>query len=376
MHHCRYFWRVHARRRPLVCHFQSNQKLLPLITINRTLSGKHGIGADQALEWEVVTANGTLVKASTTQNTDLYWALSGGGGGTYGVVVSLTVRAHPDGVVGGLTFGFETPSGSLNDDALWDAVAFFQIKALPGIADAGAHVQWSVWGGVFSIGEATIPGASIDDMHAIFRPFTDYLTSQGIVYSMNVTSLPNFYEHADLYLGPFPHGRIWSNQIQGGAFISRETSASTTDGPKLLDILRHIGTNTSFAVVGYSFNGSVKYPSIPPNAVHPGWRDMLTYFLIVQPWNYTAPIADMREQERLISDEVMPPLQDIAIGAYMNEADFRNPRWKEDYYGPNWDRLSEIKRKWDPKGLLYAVTAVGSESWALDGEGRLCRVEE
>lgn len=141
MHHCRYFWRVHARRRPLVCHFQSNQKLLPLITINRTLSGKHGIGADQALEWEVVTANGTLVKASTTQNTDLYWALSGGGGGTYGVVVSLTVRAHPDGVVGGLTFGFETPSGSLNDDALWDAVAFFQIKALPGIADAGAHVQ-------------------------------------------------------------------------------------------------------------------------------------------------------------------------------------------------------------------------------------------
>lgn len=213
-------------------------------------------------------------------------------------------------------------------------------------------------------------------MHAIFRPFTDYLTSQGIVYSMNVTSLPNFYEHADLYLGPFPHGRIWSNQIQGGAFISRETSASTTDGPKLLDILRHIGTNTSFAVVGYSFNGSVKYPSIPPNAVHPGWRDMLTYFLIVQPWNYTAPIADMREQERLISDEVMPPLQDIAIGAYMNEADFRNPRWKEDYYGPNWDRLSEIKRKWDPKGLLYAVTAVGSESWALDGEGRLCRVEE
>src|ERR1700712_2958713 len=55
------------------------------------LSSTHGLGADQVLEWELVTANGTHLIASPTQNSDLYWALSGGGPGTYGVVVSVTV---------------------------------------------------------------------------------------------------------------------------------------------------------------------------------------------------------------------------------------------------------------------------------------------
>ncbi|KAK2598894.1 hypothetical protein QQS21_005636 [Conoideocrella luteorostrata] len=48
------------------------------------LSSMHGMGADLILEWEAVTANGTHLIASPTENKDLYWAFSGGGGGTYG----------------------------------------------------------------------------------------------------------------------------------------------------------------------------------------------------------------------------------------------------------------------------------------------------
>ncbi|KAH7337341.1 hypothetical protein BKA66DRAFT_507228, partial [Pyrenochaeta sp. MPI-SDFR-AT-0127] len=65
------------------------------------LSTNFGLGADQTLEFEVATAAGKIVKASRTQNSDLYWALSGGGGGTYAVVLSVTVRAYPDAKVGG-----------------------------------------------------------------------------------------------------------------------------------------------------------------------------------------------------------------------------------------------------------------------------------
>lgn len=39
------------------------------------LSTSFGLGADQTLEWEVVTASGEVVTASRTQNVDLYWAL-------------------------------------------------------------------------------------------------------------------------------------------------------------------------------------------------------------------------------------------------------------------------------------------------------------
>jgi|TARA_R110002003_G_scaffold103_1_gene8103 FAD/FMN-containing dehydrogenase len=331
------------------------------------------MGADQALEWEIMTTNGTLMTVSPVEYPDLYWALAGGGGGTYGVVISLTVRAHPDNITGGLTFAFTSPSGTVDDDALWDAVLFFQRHALPGIVDAGAHIQWAVAGPVFFIGETTISGATEDDMRSVMRPFTDYLTSQGIAFQMNITSYPNFYEHANHYIGPFPYGTFYSAQIQGGAMISRSTALSNTTGPELIKRLRRISTTTNFTVISYGFDGSIKDPSTPLNAVHVGWRDLLSYFVISQQWNYDIPFAVMDEQERQLTDEIMPPLQELASGAYMNEADFRNPRWKEEFYGRNWDKLSSIKKKWDPTGLLYAITAVGSEVWKEDDEGRLCR---
>ena len=50
------------------------------------LSTQFGLGADQTLEFEVVTAAGKVVTASRSENSDLFWALSGGGAGNYGVV--------------------------------------------------------------------------------------------------------------------------------------------------------------------------------------------------------------------------------------------------------------------------------------------------
>lgn len=60
------------------------------------LASKFCLAADQVLEWEVVTGRGELLTATQSKNSDLYWALSGGGGGTYGVVLSMTSKAYPD----------------------------------------------------------------------------------------------------------------------------------------------------------------------------------------------------------------------------------------------------------------------------------------
>eukprot|EP00128_Syssomonas_multiformis_P015447 Colp12_sorted_trinity150504_noHs@18271 len=54
-----------------------------------------GLGVDNILEAEVVLANGTVVMANSELNPDLYWALRGGGGSTWGVITALTLRAHP-----------------------------------------------------------------------------------------------------------------------------------------------------------------------------------------------------------------------------------------------------------------------------------------
>jgi FAD/FMN-containing dehydrogenase len=55
------------------------------------MSGLYGMGTDSALEFHVVTANGTFITANETSNADLFWALRGGGGSTFGIVTSAIV---------------------------------------------------------------------------------------------------------------------------------------------------------------------------------------------------------------------------------------------------------------------------------------------
>jgi FAD/FMN-containing dehydrogenase len=58
------------------------------------LSTERGLGADMVLEYKVVTADGNLVVANEVSNPDLFWALRGGGGGTWGVVVEATFKVR------------------------------------------------------------------------------------------------------------------------------------------------------------------------------------------------------------------------------------------------------------------------------------------
>ena len=65
----------------------------------------YGLACDNLLAAEVVTADGSVVRASADDDTELYWALRGGGG-NFGVVTSLEMALHPVGptVLGGVVF--------------------------------------------------------------------------------------------------------------------------------------------------------------------------------------------------------------------------------------------------------------------------------
>lgn len=59
------------------------------------LSNNFGLGADRVLQYRVVTPQGEYLTANACQNTDLFYALRGGGGGTFGVVMESTFLAEP-----------------------------------------------------------------------------------------------------------------------------------------------------------------------------------------------------------------------------------------------------------------------------------------
>ena len=59
-----------------------------------SFSKKYGTAASNILQVEVVTANGDILIANNCQHTDLFWALRGGGGGTFGVVTKMTLKTY------------------------------------------------------------------------------------------------------------------------------------------------------------------------------------------------------------------------------------------------------------------------------------------
>jgi Berberine and berberine like len=77
----------------------------------------------------------------------------------------------------------------------------------------------------------------------------------------------------------------------------------------------------------------------------------------------------------LMTDEFVPQIEAVTpgSGAYMNEADFRQPNFQEVFFGDNYAALLAIKEKWDPDSLFYALAGVGSEVWVVDNDGRMCK---
>ena len=109
------------------------------------LARKHGLSAESVLAVEVVTADGTLLRADRTQNTDLFWALRGGGGGL-GVVVAMEIALYEveDLVAGMMIWPWERSEEVLTAYVEWAETApnavstsarMLQIPPLPDIPE-------------------------------------------------------------------------------------------------------------------------------------------------------------------------------------------------------------------------------------------------
>lgn len=69
-----------------------------------SLSPRYGLGVDNVLEIEIVTADGILRTVNEYNSPDLFWALRGGGGGTWGVITKATYKAYPSEQLAGVRY--------------------------------------------------------------------------------------------------------------------------------------------------------------------------------------------------------------------------------------------------------------------------------
>ncbi|KAE9378306.1 FAD/FMN-containing isoamyl alcohol oxidase-like protein MreA, partial [Stipitochalara longipes BDJ] len=332
------------------------------------LNGPYGLGADNVLEWEVVTTEGKYVTATLTENQDLYWALSCGGGGTYGVVLSLTAKIHQDGPIGGAFLAFS--AADIGQDTFWQAIDFFH-SSLPPIVDTGATVLYQFTQGTFAIVSLTAPDRNITQVGNLLAPFLAGLSKLKIPFKFAPSYFDNYYDHFAASFGPLPYGPFPVSQFTSSRLVSR--TALAQEPAAVSKAFRNTVKDGNFYMVCQALNPNLANNSA--NAVLPTWRETLTHCIAVGPRNWTIPYADMVARERELTEDIMPMLEEVTpdSGTYLNEGNFAQLDWQQQFYGENYDRLSEVKSNYDPSRLLYAVTAVGSEKWIQESDGRLCR---
>ncbi|TVY19102.1 FAD-linked oxidoreductase ZEB1 [Lachnellula arida] len=337
------------------------------------LSGLYGLGADNVLEWEVVTADGEHLIATPSQNQDLYWAMSGGGGGSYAVALSMTMRVFEDGPIGRASFAISnTTAGST--DAFWEAVNTFHSNLQPILDNQGISVTYIVLANSLIVLPITAPNRTAAEVTEILAPLTNALGTQGLNLSaigFTVATAPSFLSHYNETVGPELYAAT-ANSITSGRMLSRDNLANNVTA--IGNAMRSITANGHFELLCTAFNANGLVPKVSANAVHPAWKNTLSNCIISGVWDWSIPFEEMLQRQDELTNIATPALEAATPGSaiYLNEANYQQPDWQEQFYGDNYPKLRAIKKVHDPGNMFYGLTAVGSEAWEADSEGRLC----
>lgn len=291
----------------------------------------YGLGADQVLEATVALACGEIVTANPCENPDLFYAIRGGGGGTYGVVLSTVIKAYPTVKVAAIHYAF-APRSDSNMAQFMDALADVY-TAYPELTDTGfnGYGSWAIaspapiWGNhtvgfqqVFAIFGKTEAEAS-----ALFAPFTHKMEKYKTSLNFNSTSYA-FAKYFDYYntlsgiIGPVGYsGAVGSRLLDRKALTSSRAALST-----MLNITA--GTPDQFASTNIALVGGgqvFRDASDPHSGVNPAWRDTYLENICARGWPPGSPASVTQPIQQDVTNVKLQALKDLApdSGTYMNE---------------------------------------------------------
>jgi len=364
-----------------------------------------GTAAAGLLEAEVVTADGKVRIANACTNPDLFWALKGGGGGSFGVVTRVTLRTHElPKFLGSASGKIKAQTDAAFRELITHFIGFYrdnlfnphwgeQVKLQPdntlelsmvcqGLDDAQVK---SIWQPFFDWAKNS-KDLKTSDLHAgagqQARHWWDvvYRKSKGSD-SMISDPRPG---------APAMHGWWSGDQGQVGAFLHGyeslwlpATLLQPNQQTRLADALFAASRHKE---VGMHFNKGIAgapadaVAATKDTATNPVVVDAFVLVIIADGERPSYPglarpaldTAAARRNAREI-DLATAELSKIApnAGSYVSESNYFNSSWQKAYWGTNYPRLRAIKKKYDPNGLFFVYHGVGSEDWSRDGFTRL-----
>ncbi|KAL7928879.1 FAD-binding domain-containing protein [Trichoderma chlorosporum] len=344
---------------------------------------KYGLAADNVWEMEIVTPGGDIVIANEDTQQDLFWAMRGGGGSTFGVIISVTLKTHPSPKILGVTFMIATdPKESFVFDLITyvaSQIPNLMAQGLSGYNYATSDMPTPVQiPGVPDriagfLGSTVLQDAESPDVVAkIFNPINETLRERW-ADKVQFYTLATAY---DSWLGWFSQN--YDTDPAGGSqyLVSRllDGEALTGDPTKLKNALQAaVAPSGSMAVFMVGGKGVQEAkPRGGSDAVNPAWRTAYVHTINSQsfgPFNKTA-----ENDAKATLDKAFQPLRDLTpkSGAYINEAFPFEKDWQQTFWGSNYARLLQIKREVDPTDVFWCAPCVGNERWEVRQDGKLC----
>jgi hypothetical protein len=293
-----------------------------------------GWAVDHVRALEVVTADGMLRRATATEETELFWALRGGGKGTLGVVVALEIDLHPVSRLygGGMHFAADSAERVLTTWAEWtrtapeamgSSVLLIRMPDLPALPDAlrgryVVHVRFAFTG-------------SAEEGERQVRPFRDLGPVTDTVAEMPYSAV----------------GSIHAEPTTPVPFHGRNTMLASLDAAGVAELLRHAGPSADapYLVELRLMGGALARPGAVPSAL--ARRD--GEFVL-----YAGGVAepDRAPAVRAALDRLLTALAPWGTGGvcvnFLSGPDVTAAQLATGYLPADVERLAAVKRAVDP----------------------------
>ncbi|HZM18181.1 MAG TPA: FAD-binding oxidoreductase [Gaiellaceae bacterium] len=296
---------------------------------------KHGLTIDDVLAAEVVTADGQHLRIDADSHPDLFWAIRGGGG-NFGVATRFQLRLHElDGIVGGMlilpatadtVYGFMAEAEAAPEElsAIANVMPAPPMPFLP----AEQHGRLVIFALLAYAGEADAGERAVAPFRALAEPVADMVRP---------------IRYPELFVAPPDEGDYHPVAVARTMYVDSIDRSAAETIVEQLEASTAMMAVTQLRMLG---GAAARVPVDATAYAHRQSRIMVNVAAL-----FGAP-EEAPEHERWVVG-LADALRQDDTGAYVNFlGDEGEERIRAAYPGPTWDRLVEIKRRYDPTNLF------------------------
>jgi FAD/FMN-containing dehydrogenase len=292
------------------------------------LARQYGLSCDNVVSFEVVTADGDVVRASEAENPDLFWGLRGGGG-NFGIVTQFEFRLHPVGTLALLAEFSHPIEQALPVLRGWrdlNAEAPRQATFVASVVGDGPATVGFVWVGDLDQGRALVPA-----MRALGRPLAERVIEPSYVELQRKDDTPEGHAQRRYWKGHFL-GQLPDDAIE--AFLLRGTAHGSGEHLPNVEL--------------QAYGGAIS--DVPDEDTAFSQRDTLFEYVAAARW--TEPAED--QSRMAVARRSAATLEPFASGAYVNSMSDEGAAGVRRAYPPEkLARLTALKDVYDPENVFH-----------------------